>query len=277
MFWYFIIGDEIDCESEDWEWEEELSPSEPAEEEMAERQAKLLLRRQRRALHLGNLGGAYDRLGQIERGIEHHMQALAISREVGDRQEECMRLGNLGTAYMDLGQTERGIEHHTQALAISREVGNRQAEGHHLNNLGNAYLYGLNDPAAALPWLQQARSTTNHRDSLLRHLFCSSVSPLGTCLLFAGGIFILYLRCMPSQMSYPFVCLRPATHAAGIPFPPGLVEKHQPVSSLPPHPVPTNPYQSRCRPWTALMLAPVPRQQHTSTSTLWGCRSATAL
>jgi tetratricopeptide (TPR) repeat protein len=35
-------------------------------------------------------------LGQYEKAIEHYNQALAISREIGDRQGEGNRLGNLG-------------------------------------------------------------------------------------------------------------------------------------------------------------------------------------
>ena len=111
---------------------------------------------------LGGLGNAYDHLGQFDRAIEHLTQALAISREVGDRQSEGNWLGSLGVAYYRLRQHERAIEHHTQGLAVSREVGDRLGEAVRLNNIGFAHLDGLNDPAAALPWLQQARST--HED-----------------------------------------------------------------------------------------------------------------
>jgi tetratricopeptide (TPR) repeat protein len=58
--------------------------------------------------------------------LEHHKQALAISREIGDRRGEGNRLGNLSAAYRNLGQCEEAIAHFTRALAISREIGNRQ-------------------------------------------------------------------------------------------------------------------------------------------------------
>ena len=116
----------------------------------------------------GQPGNAYFRLGQYDKAIEHYNQALAISREIGDRQRgqplgqprqhlpqsravrqghrapqpgadhlprdrdrqgEGSDFGNLGSAYDSLGQYDKAIEHHNQALAISREIGDRQGEG----------------------------------------------------------------------------------------------------------------------------------------------------
>jgi tetratricopeptide (TPR) repeat protein len=88
---------------------------------------------------LGNLGNAYYQLGQVEKAIEYHEQALVILREIGDRRGEGSALGNLGLAYSDLGQVEKAIEYHNQALVIVREIGDRRGEGAVLGNLGNAY------------------------------------------------------------------------------------------------------------------------------------------
>ncbi|MFO8041066.1 MAG: CHAT domain-containing protein, partial [Sodalinema sp.] len=88
---------------------------------------------------LGNLGNAYRKLGQYERAIDFHEQALVIFGEIGDRAEEGLTLGNLGNAYLDLEQYERAIDFHEQALAIAREISNRLGEGNALGNLGNAY------------------------------------------------------------------------------------------------------------------------------------------
>jgi len=54
---------------------------------------------------------------------------LAISREIGNRHAEGAFLGNLGSAYNDLGEPRKAIEFLEQALVISREVGNRHSEG----------------------------------------------------------------------------------------------------------------------------------------------------
>jgi len=93
------------------------------------------------AAALGNLGGAYQLMGQYEQAIVHHQQALIISREIGDRQSEGQDLGSLGVAYNSLGQYEQAIAHHQQYLTIAREIGDRQGEGNALGNLGGAYRY----------------------------------------------------------------------------------------------------------------------------------------
>ena len=40
------------------------------------------------------------------------------------------------------GAAEQAIEYYEQALAISREIGDRRGEGIHLNNLGEAQMQG---------------------------------------------------------------------------------------------------------------------------------------
>ncbi|XGV86832.1 MAG: tetratricopeptide repeat protein [Limnothrix sp. BL-A-16] len=116
---------DIDNYIEDWYHEGEL--------------AKLTGDRQGEAKSLGNLGLAYDSLGQVQRAIDFHEQHRAISREIGDRQGEAASLGNLGNAYRSLGQFQRAIDLHEQSLAIKREIGDRQGEAASLGNLGLAY------------------------------------------------------------------------------------------------------------------------------------------
>jgi tetratricopeptide (TPR) repeat protein len=101
--------------------------------------ARALVLHREESYFLGNLGVAYSNLGQVERAIEYHKQALAIAREVGDRRSEGYQLGNLANVYHDLGQMERAIECHQQALAIARVIDDRYVEGSTLNNLGLAY------------------------------------------------------------------------------------------------------------------------------------------
>jgi tetratricopeptide (TPR) repeat protein len=89
--------------------------------------------------HLHNLGNACYSQGQIERAIELQEKALSIAREIGDRQAEGGPLGNLGLTYFSLGQIEQAIKHWKDALAIARETGSRWLEGTSLVNLGTAY------------------------------------------------------------------------------------------------------------------------------------------
>ncbi|UNU22112.1 CHAT domain-containing protein [Microcoleus vaginatus PCC 9802] len=96
--------------------------------------------RQGEANSLGNLGNAFDSLGQFDRAIAFHEQSLEIKREIGDRQGEANSLGNLGSAYISLGQYQKAIAFHEQSLEISREIGDRQGEAASLGNLGSAYI-----------------------------------------------------------------------------------------------------------------------------------------
>jgi tetratricopeptide (TPR) repeat protein len=88
---------------------------------------------------LGNLGREHRALGQYERAMQLYEESLAIARETGDRQREASQLGRLGWAYRILGQIERAIELYEEALTVAREIGNRQQEGYHLGCLGIAY------------------------------------------------------------------------------------------------------------------------------------------
>ncbi len=83
------------------------------------------------------------------------MQALAISREIGDRRGGGADLCNLGLAYSDLGQLEKAIGYYEQALAIAREIGDRRGEGNDLCNLGLAYA-ALGQVEKACGLLQEA-------------------------------------------------------------------------------------------------------------------------
>jgi len=64
----------------------------------------------------------------VEQAIEYHQQALAISREVGDRRGEGNHLDNLGIAYRDLGDITCARQCLSQALAIFEEIKSPHAE-----------------------------------------------------------------------------------------------------------------------------------------------------
>ena len=71
---------------------------------------------------MGGLCVAYESIGQYEKAIEHHKQALVISREIDDRMSEGKPPGDLGNAYGKLGHYEKAIEHYKQALVIYRDI-----------------------------------------------------------------------------------------------------------------------------------------------------------
>jgi tetratricopeptide (TPR) repeat protein len=88
---------------------------------------------------LGNLGSAYRHLGQYQKAITYHEQALISAREMKNRANEATWLGNLGSCYADLGQTARAIDYYEQSLAIYREVGDSLGEAVNLGNLASCY------------------------------------------------------------------------------------------------------------------------------------------
>ncbi|CAH3165976.1 unnamed protein product [Pocillopora meandrina] len=88
----------------------------------------------------GNLGNAYDRLGDFKKAIEYHNLHLKIAKEVGDKHGEGNAYGNLGNAYHRLGDLKKAIEYHNLILKIAREAGDKHGEGNTCGNLGNAYL-----------------------------------------------------------------------------------------------------------------------------------------
>jgi tetratricopeptide (TPR) repeat protein len=100
-------------------------------------------------------GHAYFELGQANRAISYHEQALAIDRNADNRSNEGADLGNLGLCYRALGQTARAIDYHEQALSIRRETGDERGEGYDLNNLGICYS-ALGRTARAIEFIEQA-------------------------------------------------------------------------------------------------------------------------
>jgi tetratricopeptide (TPR) repeat protein len=88
---------------------------------------------------LGNLGVAYQALGETRKAIELFEQRLVIACEVGDRRGEGNALGNLGHDYSDLGETRKAIELYELHLVVAREIGHRRGESIVSWNLGLAY------------------------------------------------------------------------------------------------------------------------------------------
>ena len=77
----------------------------------------------------GNLGIAYDSLGDIRKAIEYHEKDLKIAIEIGVRAGEGGAYGNLGIAYKSLGDFRKAIEYHEKHLKIAIEIGDRAGEG----------------------------------------------------------------------------------------------------------------------------------------------------
>jgi tetratricopeptide (TPR) repeat protein len=104
---------------------------------------------------LGNLGIAYDSLGEYQKAISYYQEALNIAKEIGDKKSEGSLLGNLGNAYYSLGEYQKAISYYQEALNIAKKIGDRQGEGNSLGSLGNAYL-SLGEYQKAISYYQEA-------------------------------------------------------------------------------------------------------------------------
>jgi len=88
---------------------------------------------------------------RYEDAVRLYVEALAIERELQQRRAEGNVLNNLGICYAVLGDYQRAIQCHEQALIIRRAplIGSRIAEAQSLSNLGLCY-YNLGDYGRAI-------------------------------------------------------------------------------------------------------------------------------
>ncbi|MEG4030028.1 MULTISPECIES: CHAT domain-containing tetratricopeptide repeat protein [unclassified Microcoleus] len=97
--------------------------------------------RQGEANSLINLGISYCSLGEYDLAIRSHKESLVICGQIKDRRGEAVSLGSLGVAYKSMGKYKRAITYHEMSLAIKLEIKDREGEGNSLGKLGDAYFY----------------------------------------------------------------------------------------------------------------------------------------
>ena len=87
----------------------------------------------------GSFGYPYQSLGDYRKAIRYHEKYLKIAMEIGDRAGEGRAYGNLGVAYLSLGDYRKAIQYHEKQLKIAKEIGDRAAEARAFHNIGNGY------------------------------------------------------------------------------------------------------------------------------------------
>ena len=75
----------------------------------------------------GNLGNAYQSLGNYQLAVEYHKQGLDIAKEVSDRAGVGHAYSCLGRDFYSFGDFERAIECHKEDM--TKEVGDRAGQG----------------------------------------------------------------------------------------------------------------------------------------------------
>ena len=91
---------------------------------------------QEKARILTLLGYSQRALGQYQRSIQFHQQALEIARNAGDRPCELANLNHLSRTYVQEKNYAEAINNSQRALMLSRQAGERTAEANALVNLG---------------------------------------------------------------------------------------------------------------------------------------------
>ncbi|MBC2701607.1 MAG: tetratricopeptide repeat protein [ANME-2 cluster archaeon] len=87
----------------------------------------------------GNLGIAYNSLGDFRKAIEYHEKSLMLKKDIRDRAGESSCYANLGNVYQDLGDFEKAIEYHEKSLMLKKDIRDRAGESSCYANLGIAY------------------------------------------------------------------------------------------------------------------------------------------
>jgi predicted ATPase/class 3 adenylate cyclase len=106
--------------------------------------------------HIAAGGIAYWR-GEFDSVRRHYEEALAISREVGDRRGEMDGLYNVGFVPMVTGDHVAAVPFWQQSQAIARELGDRTMMAKSVQNVGYTLML-MSEPAGALPLLEEARA-----------------------------------------------------------------------------------------------------------------------
>ncbi|TVP61109.1 MAG: tetratricopeptide repeat protein [Nodularia sp. (in: Bacteria)] len=91
---------------------------------------------QEKARILTLLGYSQRALGQYQRSIHFHQQALEIARNAGDRPCELANLNHLSRTYVQEKNYTEAINNSQRALMLSRQAGEKTAEANALVNLG---------------------------------------------------------------------------------------------------------------------------------------------
>ncbi|BAY18107.1 hypothetical protein NIES2109_07020 [Nostoc sp. HK-01] len=91
---------------------------------------------QEKARILTLLGYSQRALGQYQRSINFHQQALEIARYAGDRPCEIANLNHLSRTYVQEKDYGEAINYSQRALILSRQAGDRTGEANALVNLG---------------------------------------------------------------------------------------------------------------------------------------------
>lgn len=86
------------------------------------------------------LGRSYERLGNFRDALQHWMDALDLSREVGDIESEGRLLSSIATIHTKMHDPEKAIEYEKQSIEKKRFTADSLGIAISLNNIGSNYM-----------------------------------------------------------------------------------------------------------------------------------------
>jgi CHAT domain-containing protein/Tfp pilus assembly protein PilF len=107
------------------------------------------------AATLNGIGNVYSHIGENQKAVDSYSQALTLRRALGDRGGEAATLGNIGVVYRNLGENRKALDAFKQVLPLMRAMGDRKGEAITLNNMGGVY-FDLGEKQKALEYFSRA-------------------------------------------------------------------------------------------------------------------------
>jgi tetratricopeptide (TPR) repeat protein len=147
---------------------------------------------QEKARVLTLLGYSQRALGEYERSLEFHQQALDIARSAGDKACEIANFNHLSRTYVQQKNYAEAINYSQRALILSRQTGDKTGEANALVNLGysevmQAQQQEQNEPETyemAINYLQQGLRLSEQLGDVQSKALC--FSSLGIAYLVVG-------------------------------------------------------------------------------------------
>jgi tetratricopeptide (TPR) repeat protein len=94
------------------------------------------------------------RLGHHLQAIDHHQQAVGISREIGDPCLEMEGLNSFGETLLATGRSDDAHHQHEYALTLAQKIGNRYEQARALNGIAHSLQAAGHLDQAHEHWLQ---------------------------------------------------------------------------------------------------------------------------
>lgn len=108
---------------------------------------------------LGNLGIAYQELGEQGKALDCFEKALSVARTIQDHSGESNVLTLKGSSLQAIGNGQEAISCFTEALSLARQIGDKKAERQALAQLGIAYIC-VDDTKNAVQYTEEALAIT---------------------------------------------------------------------------------------------------------------------